>query len=300
MSKNPFRGKGLRAEHFEIETNYIIKDFLVERAITLIVAPPKKGKSLFAMGLTKYLIDNLDLNLQYFDFDNPLSAISDRGVDKIIKYYINGLDYIHPEEVAITSSEALNLLVKSAEPNSYKNYVMVFDSIADFVDVMSDSASNAFMNKMKILRNAGATIILLHHSNKNENNYKGSSVFRSACDNMFSLESEVVNSIESNFMFNVESGRFKVRNSAFNLLIEDFTLKLLNYDDVSMPHHVKEFIRDVKMALKKAKEPVNQTKLLEAIGKDKRDKTSCELLSEYSSRYWNFTEKGKSKLYTLI
>jgi RecA-family ATPase len=300
MSKNPFRGRGLRAEHFEIETNYIIKDFLVERAITLIVAPPKKGKSLFAMGLCKYLIDHAKLNLQYFDFDNPLSAISDRGVDKIIKYYVNGLDYIHPEEVAITSTEALNLLVKNAEPNSYKNYVMIFDSIADFADVMSDSSSSAFMNKMKILRNAGATIILLHHSNKNESNYKGSSVFRSACDNMFSLESEVVNSIESNFMLNVESGRFQVRNSAFNLLIDDFTLKLLNYDDVCMPHHVREFIREVKIALKKAKEPLNQTKLLEAIGKDKRDKTSAELLTEYTGRYWKLKETGKSKLYSLI
>lgn len=300
MSKNPFRGKGLRAEHFEIETNYIIKDFLVERAITLIVAPPKRGKSLFAMGLCKYLIDFAKLNLQYFDFDNPLSAISDRGVDKIIKYYVNGLDYIHPEEVAITSMEALNLLVKNAEPNSYKNYVMIFDSIADFVDVMSDSAASSFMNKVKILRNAGATVILLHHSNKNEHSYKGSSIFRSASDNMFALESEIVSSVESNFLLSVEAGRFKVRNSAFNLKIDDFTLNLLNYDDVCMPHHVREFIRDVTKVLKKEKVEMKQGDLLEAIGKPKADKTSLELLSQYTNQYWNFKEKGKSKLYSLI
>jgi len=298
--KNPFRGRGLRAEHFEIQTKYVIEDFLVERAITLIVAPPKKGKSRFAMGLCKYLINNSDLHPQYFDFDNSLAAIADRGADKIIKYYVNGFDYIHPEEVAISSNQALELLLKNAAPNAYKNYVMIFDSVADFVDVMSDSASSAFMNKMKTFRNAGATIILLHHSNKNESSYKGSSVFRSASDNMFSLEAEIVNSNESNFILNVEAGRFKVRNCAFSLKGDDFTLEILNYDDVCMPHHVREFIRDIKVALTKAKEPLNQTKLLEAIGKDKRDKTSSELLAEYSGRYWNFTEKGNSKLYSLI
>lgn len=296
---NPFRGKGLRAEHFEIKTNYIIKDFLVERAITLIVAPPKKGKSRFAMGLNKYLIENSELSPQYFDFDNSLAAIADRGADKIIKYYVNGFDYIHPEEVAMTSTQALNKLVENAKPNSYKNYVMTFDSVADFVDVMSDSASSAFMNKIKILRNAGATVILLHHSNKNETSYKGSSVFRSASDNMYSLEAETINTNESNFLLHVEAGRFRVRNSAFNLKADDFTLTQLNYDDVSMPLHVRDFIRDVKQALKKAKCEMKQGDLLDAIGKAKDDKTAREILTEYSGSHWEFKEKGNSKLYFL-
>jgi len=76
---NPFRGHGLKSEHFNHEVNYIIDNFLVEQAITIYFAPPKQGKSRYSLGLTKYLYENTDKIIQYFDFDNPLSALKERG-----------------------------------------------------------------------------------------------------------------------------------------------------------------------------------------------------------------------------
>lgn len=295
-----FKGKGLKEKHFDVKVNYIIDEFLVQGAITLIYAPPKKGKSSFAMGLCKYLMDTTALYPLYLDFDNPTIALEDRGINKVIKEYDGKFDYIHPDEICMSSLEAVNAMVRDTQENSYKDVVLFFDSVADFVDIMSDNATMSFMNKLKILRNAGATIILLHHTNKNEVGYKGSSVLRSGCDNVYALSSESATSVEDYILLHSESARFgKIRDTAFSLKRESWTIEKVNYDDVHMPYHVREFIREVKKALQKEKS-LSQAKLLEAVGKAKDDKTSRALLAEYSGRYWSFTEKGTSKTYTLI
>lgn len=274
--------------------------FWCRGAITLVYAPPKKGKSSFAMGLCKHLMESTKLYPLYLDFDNPIVALEDRGINRVIKEYSGRFDYIHPDEICMTSLEALNALVKDATQSDYSGVVLFFDSVADFVDIMSDSAVSSFMAKLKTLRKAGATIILLHHTNKNENGYKGSSVLKSGSDNIFSLSSESGTMLEDYILLHSESARFgKIRNTAFSLKRESWSIEKINYDDVHMPYHVREFIREVKRVLAKEKS-LNQSKLLEAIGKEKDDKTSRALLAEYSGRYWNFVEKGTSKTYTLI
>lgn len=297
-----FTGKGVSVENLNIEVNYIIHEFLVEGAITLLYAPPKNSKSGLSMGIVKHLITQTNLRPYYFDFDNPLIALKDRKLDKFIDTYKSKFDYLHQDIVAMEGKEALIEMVNECKenPSAYKKCVLFFDSASDFCDEMIDSSVKNFMNRLKVLRNAGATIVLLHHTNKRTGEYKGSTFFKSMSDNVFSLTSEIVNKDEDNILLESIAARFgNIRHAAFKLKKYVFNLERLVYDDMCMPYHVREFIREVKIALKKAKAPINQTKLLEAIGKDKRDKTSCELLTEYSGRYWEFKEKGKSKLYSL-
>lgn len=111
--------------------------------------------------------------MQYFDFDNSLSALKDRGIDELVEEGVGKFDYIHPEEVTITSREALDKLVENAQGNNYAGYVLFFDSATDFCDESNDNSVKVFMNKLKALRNAGATIIVLHHTNKKTRAIKG-------------------------------------------------------------------------------------------------------------------------------
>jgi RecA-family ATPase len=296
-----FKNKGLKIEHFNKKVNYIIDEFLVQGAITLLYAPPKKGKSSFAMGLTKHLMDNTNLYPLYLDFDNPIIALEDRGINKVIDDYNGRFEYIHPDIVCMTGIEAINEMVRDANNGAdYSDAVIILDSATNFVDVMDDRATTGFMNKLKILRNKGATLVILHHTNKREQGYKGSSNFRSDCDNVFMLTSEVANSFEDYILLSSESARFgKIRDSAFSLRRETWEIESINYDDVCMPHHVREFIREVRRVLTKEKQ-LNQTKLLEALGKPD-DKTSKEYLAEYTDRYWLCQDngRGKAKIYTL-
>lgn len=299
-----FKGRGLSKKHFNIKVKYIIEEFLVQGAITLIYAPAKNGKSSFCMGLCKWLMDSTDFYPCYIDYDNPTIAIQDRKADKIIEQYQDRFDYIHPDEVNISAQDALSEMLQDIKTTSYKNVVLFFDSAVNFIvggDVRNDAAVLRLMEKLKLLRSAGATIILLHHSNKNEAGYKGSGDFVTQCDNVFSLTSEDINKLEGNMLLERTHARFgKVKNAAFNLRKDNWEMTKVEYADVNMPVHVQNFIREVKRILKKAKEPLTQKVVLEALGKGEADKTTKALLTQYTGQYWSFTKKGTSNLYALI
>jgi len=297
-----FKGRGLTKKHFNKKANYIIDEFLVQGAITMIYAPPKNGKSSFAIGLCKWLMDNTDVYPCYLDYDNPTIALEDRKVNNIIEEYNTQFDYVHPDVIRMSAKDAINEMLNDVKNTSYSNVVLFFDSATNFIsDVGSDTAVSAFIEKMKILRSAGATIIILHHTNKSEAGYKGSGNFSSQCDNVFSLTSEDINELEGNILLERKDARFgRVKSVAFNLRKDNWEMKKVKYEDVNMPIYVQNYIREITRVLRKAKEPLNQTKLLEALGKNKADKTLLEILTKYTGVYWSFSEKGKAKLYSIL
>ncbi len=297
-----FKGKGLTAENFNMEVNHIIDGFIVQGSITLIYAPPKNSKSGLAMGVLKHIIENTSFYCCYLDFDNGIAALTDKRIDNFIEKYQGKFDYLNEDILCISGSSALNEMVEDCRnnPEAYKNLVIFFDSVTDFCDETSDTSAKAFMYKVKKLRNAGATVILLHHTNKRNGEYKGSSVFRSASDNVFALTSEVLCEDEDNILLERQNARFgNIANNAFHLKKYTWDITKVNYDDFCMPYHRREAINQIIRVLKKEVQ-LNQTKLLNALGKPD-DKTYKEILAEYSGRYWLCRDegRGKSKLYTL-
>lgn len=298
-----FNKKGLnKDEHFNIEVEFILDGFLVKNAITLFYAPPKNGKSCLAIAVAKYILQNTNFPVYYLDFDNPLVSLKDKKIDEFIGNF-ESLVYLHEEILCMTGKEALNTMVKDCEekPLAYKDIVMIFDSVTDFLtNETDDTAVKAFMHKVKMLRNAGVTVILLHHTNKKDGNYKGSSILKSASDNVFALTSEVLSDTEDNMLLRRDAGRFgNIKNCAFKVTKYIWEIEPIDYDDLCLPYHKREFIREVRKVLAKEKQ-LNQTKLLEAIGKPE-DKTAREYLAEYAGRYWICEDggRGKAKNYTL-
>lgn len=301
-----FKGRGLKKEkHFNLKVDYIIDDFLVKGAITLVYAPPKNGKSCLALAIGKNIIDKTGLSVFYLDFDNPIVSLKDKQIEEFISSdnCKGRFDYLHPDELCMEGKDALNEMAKDCteNPEAYKDIVLFFDSVTDFCNETDDNSAKSFMNKIKILRNAGATIFLLHHTNKKNGDYKGSTVFRSASDNVFALNSEVINCDEDNMLLKSESARFgSVRNVAFRVKKYVWELEVMDYEELEIPYHKREFIKSVRVILTKEKQ-LNQTKLLEAVGKAADDKTAKDMLEEFSNRYWTYDFKGKgsSKNYTL-
>ena len=297
---NPFKGKGLKSEHFNQEVNYIIENFLVEQSITMLYAPPKQGKSRLALGLASYLLESTDHEVMYFDFDNPISALSERGVDKVAERGGGKFDYIHPEVAGMESFETLNELVKHATPRAYKGWVFFFDSVTDFTNENDDSASKKFMHKVKALRNAGATVILLHHSNKNEKGYKGSSVLRSAVDNMYLVNLVSFTKGYDLFTLEAEAPRFTVSNVAFSLNNSSYAISPVEYQVAMITPIDKSIIDEVTKTLKLEKDGLGQSELLKAMGKEKNDKQYIRVLQQYVDRFWKLESgKNRKKIYKL-
>lgn len=297
----PFQGKGLRTEHFNQEVTYIIDDFLVEQAITMMYAPPKQGKSRLAIGIASYLFENTDHNVMYLDFDNPLSALVERGINKVIERGGKNFDYIHPEVAGMESHEVLSRLVAHADHGNYKGWVFFFDSLTDFANENDDSAAKRFMHKVKTLRNAGATVILLHHSNKSEKGYKGSSILRSAIDNMYLVNKISTTKGHDTFVLEAEAPRFDVKRVAFELNNHEYRVKKVDYELAIITPDDRGMIDTVLEHLRKAEEGLGQSELLKELDKPKNDRVLLSLFKKYEGRFWKI-EPGanKKKIYKAL
>jgi len=72
--------------------------------------------------------------------------------------------------------------------------LLIWDSLIDFHDGDEQSAKETrrFMKHFRALANAGATVIILHHTGKTETSqdYRGSSDIKAAVDTAYRLETE--------------------------------------------------------------------------------------------------------------
>lgn len=308
-----FRGKGARKSRERVVANYIIEDFLVENTITVIYGPPKQGKTMFLLGLVKWIYNNTGMYIEYFDFDNPLIAMQDRKADDLWEELNDRFDYIHPEELEknmrdedalfVEAKEVLDTLAKEADiaGKNYKNTVMIFDSASDFCDETNDNSVKGFMGKLKRLRLAGATIIFLHHANKQNPNHKGSTIFKSASDNIFKFKLDYEDENGKTFILEKDDGRFLVKHSAFKLSPNGFKLERLEYSEVCIPVHEQLDIRKVTVALRQNNAPMKQGELLDkALETTSANKTATAFLNKYDGKYWQSEQNGKFKIYSLI
>lgn len=289
-----FRNRGLKKENFSFEVNYLIDAFLVERAITLLYAPPKIGKSRFTLGLSKKLTHAYpEKIIQYFDYDNSLAALVDRKLEEVIEGETQ-LDYIHPEITAMSAQEVIKSLTDGVTPDAhdlYAEYIFVFDSVQDFIgDVRNDQLAKRFMNAMKKLRNAGATIILLHHANKNEKMYQGSLAFKSMSDNVYRLTKGTGSEGKDAFLLEVEAPRFKIEDVAF-LIDSKYALEQREYSELCLTPKEVLFIEQVKAVLLNEPEGISQSKLLKEMGYAKSNNAIIPMLQKFTNTIW-ITEEG--------
>lgn len=307
-----FRGKGVRRKNVSTKVEYILDNFLVKNTITLIYAPPKQGKSMFSCGLSKWICKNTNLYVEYFDNDNPLTALADRGVNNLWEELADKFDYIHPESleeatrddkvVVVDAKDALEILVKDADTltKNYDDTVFIFDSATDFCDESNDNSVKIFMGKMKTLRLAGATVIILHHTNKKDPNYKGSTVFKSASDNIYKLTTEYEDTEGKTYKLEVDSARFRVSDCAFALK-ENYDLETLEWDEVCIPISTQQEIRSITTVLTQNKNSITQGELLtKALNTNSTNKTATALLEKYDGKYWKSEKQGRSKVYSII
>ena len=189
----------MKSEDLGHEPEYLIDNVLVKNSLNMYFAKGGSGKSFLTIGLSISLIEQNKVNsVIYMDMDNSLVALKKRNIDKLIEKY-PALTYIHASRLENQPMMLLDYLVKQLkiEPNSFEDTLLVFDSIRDFIlgrDMNSDRDIAPVMQKLKLLREGGATVIFLHHTTKEGDgtNYKGSTSFRDSVDISYSISSKII------------------------------------------------------------------------------------------------------------
>lgn len=217
----------LHSSHFQQKTEFLIDGFLAKNMITLLYAEGGAGKSWLTMAVAK-ICDSMGLDVIYLDYDNPLPVLHSRGVeDKLIKPCSN-LYYIQRSRTTMNAFEMLRQLSAQSDNNaSLHNTIVILDSLRNVTDISNDSKAMQAMDLLMDLREAGATILVLSHSNKDGRNYQGSNNIVNSLDNMYQL-----NKIEApagciNYLLLTKKERADIVDTAFSLNLTLFTYLLI-------------------------------------------------------------------------
>ncbi len=304
---NFLRNKKINAEDLNREVEHLIKGLLVKNTLNMWFASGGKGKSLLALSLSiKLLKENLINEVFYLDMDNSVIALKNRNLEKLINQ-ISNLRYIHKIKID-SPKKLLKDMSASALSNKelFQNKLIIIDSIRDFLsgsDINHDTQVQPILEYLKHIREAGATIVFLHHISKSgvENKQsKGATAFRDSVDCSYYIDSNKISENMRSYTLTNDKDRIGfAENLAFEMDVKNLTLNLGNYEIATMDKREMEFVNKVKDILSE-NNGIKQTELLRMLDK-LHDKTTIELLKKYTDIFW-ITHIGdkNAKMYFLI
>ena len=285
----------IKTEELDLtKTEYLIDSFLVKEAITMIYGAASQGKTWFMYALAEKLLNQGIKRLYYVDMDNPKRQLIARGVDKNLLIYEN-IKYITKSSLKFSIDELLMSIKKEAYGRNFEDIVFIFDSTRDFVDVKNDRAAKGFMETMKQIREAGATVLLIHHATKSGRYIEGSAEFTRAADNVYELKQKLRSGTKIHYSLKVENDRDPIKDKSF---IVDTSSFLLSEDDDTFAKLSQEDEEFVKAVLNAIHNGLNtQGEILMSLGKKKDDKTARKKLESFIGQFWIKKQDGRKKLY---
>lgn len=294
-----------------IDVQYLIDHFIVKHEVTLVVAKPSSGKSLCSSAIANMVLLSGKINVVvYFDADNGTTTLSERGIPDLKKFHSRKFRYIHDSSA---SKSEMFQVIKVLESIDLHGYLIIFDSIKNFMPPGGDRNSNKevslLLDMPKRLRRHGATVIILHHTNKpqkdfQESTYAGSSAFEEDVSNAVILN---YNPHRNAFIFKPFKNRVgNLKEKAFNYLTEKSILVELDLFTAKETAYDEEVRIEIIAYLEGCEAPPNASQIKKHLasecGYTNNDKVHF-ILQAGKERFWRATkvkEKNNMDLYELL
>lgn len=276
-----------------------IKDFLYSNSVTLIYSPPKQGKTWLGYGITTTLAKRDDIRaIIYVDMDNGLASLNERAINnKLIP--IPKVRYVSRAKIDCSPIEYLKRIDDEAKRDNYKDVVFVLETTKDIIDTDSKSQSEDFMKIVMRIRDAGATVIIMHHATKTGKTISGVQVFINSPDNVYEMIQKAKETDKLHFMLSVTHARTLVKD--IGLTVSTKTLELEKLDEVyaTMTEYEESFTRNAKEVLAKNVDGLNKKELLETLGFEKDDKTANDTINKFDGKFWECKQEKRGKPYNI-
>ncbi len=290
----------------DLKVEYLYHNMIVKNEVTMIAAKPSSGKSLTAIAFTNMALQNNDVDyVFYFDLDNSLTTLKERNIQDLSIKWGKKLQYIHP---SFCEKPIIWRMIKELQSRDLTNCLIVFDSAKNFM-LNGDRDKNKDVSKVteifKALRNKGATVLFLHHTNKptrdlNELVYAGSSAWEEDSSNAFILNQ---NEHKKSFIFTPLKNRVgELAGIAFTYNT-DHTLTKIDYLKASETQEIEEINDEIKAFIEEQNQKPNYSKIMQHLQKEGYARNKANLaLQNGKDRYWKeekLTQNNRS-VYTLI
>ncbi|SFP99186.1 DnaB-like helicase N-terminal domain-containing protein [Hydrogenimonas thermophila] len=286
------------------KVEYVIQNLVVKNGITVFFGPSGGGKSTGVIGISyTALLDGTIKRVIYLDLDNGDTTIQERKIHELKRILRQRLRYISQDENKVWR------MIKELLKRDLHDTMIVFDSAKNFMkgkDRDKNKDVSELTEVFKRLRNNGATIIALHHTNKPnqemdeyEQVYAGSSAWREDVDNMFLL---VTNKYKNTFIFVpsknrvgiIEEQAYKIENHIIEKVETEWAKEDAEFEEIR--DQVISFIEDCKT-------PPTFSQILTFLIESGYSKNkSNKVIQKGKGRYWKIEKikKNNKNLYFLI
>lgn len=296
----------LTSEKLNRTTEFLIDGFLPKRMITMFYADGGVGKTWVSYGAAAFICENrLAKAVYYIDLDNPLDVLAERKVENMLINKYDNIKYIHRSDLAETALQTLERLASKecSKNHAYEDVVFIVDSIRNVTNIKNDERAMYMFNLLMDIREAGATILLVAHTNKDGKNYEGSNNVRNSIDAMFEAEQIAkVQDVSITIGLLVRKERAGIKGCVWTIDVNTLNMTTADALYSRMTHYEKEFSSKVKAILEKYPEGLNQGELLHQAGFKKDDKTARATLEKFEDKMWSRHQdkKGLPMKYMLI
>ncbi len=289
----------------EAKFEYLLDNFIVKNEITMIAARPNIGKSLTTFAAANMVLENKSITtVFYLDGDNGITTIKERKIHHIKQKWGKKLRYIQGR-----SSNEFYRVIKELRGMDLTNCLVVFDSIKNFMmggDRDKNKDVSRVMEVLKALRNNGATVIFLHHSNKPQKDidelmYAGSSAWEEDTSNAYILKK---NDDKGSFIFvPIKKRAGELHEQAYTYDSERFWLNRLDIEYAKQTKDDEEMIKETIEFLKSSRNKPMWSELwknLTELGYDKEK--ASKVIKNGEGKLWKFErgDRNNQKLYSLI
>jgi hypothetical protein len=307
-----FLQKGSDLQALDIKIEWIVDKLLPKQAITLLHGRGGIGKT----WLSHLLADAITKGLPFMgqvtklvpvvcvDFENSMPVL----VDRVRKIGIENVLFWHSSNEIQPPPKLDNLkweLYKTLPPGS----LLIFDTLraAQGRDENNSQDMAFILDRLKALRDAGFTILLLHHTPKgNDRIYKGSTAILDLADHILSLHrvrknnlDEIIDDDENEECFYRLGTKDKTRYEPFHLFM-NFDKERGGFKKAMDPDtEDMEAIRDILLE----RGSMNQTHLfnisktqLDIAGKGK----FTSLLYKGEGKYWKSIKEKRAVFYEAL
>ncbi len=292
-------------------TTFLVDKLIPEYSITLFYAKGGSGKSTVSTQIATAImsgkpfmgLDTIERPVVIIDYENPNAVVKERinAIDgsRVIYFWL-GKD--NPPQLNKQEWKELKSLV-----STLKNPLIIIDTLSSScsgLNILDNGDFSPIMHQIVKLRNIGCTIILLHHTPKqDETKYIGASTIYNNCDHILAMypvktpDSQKEMADEDDAKIYRLGTKDKSRFGHFAIYIEfddDKKIFVLAADpDQAVIDRLFRIIID--------NAPINQSGIIENFGSGASQVKLKRLLSRNEGRLWN-VEKGdhNAKIYRPI
>ena len=235
------------------DITWLINDVIPSPSIGVLYGYPGVGKSTILIEYCRKILElTNDVFIIYIDADMSINKLKEIGIDELIKKYKEKFIYAGKSTNLVERTQIfLQEIVELQKKHKNRKYLIIEDSLT-----LLSHKKNGFINTdslykyEKQLREAGATIVVIHHLNKS-GVFADSQQIENFADYTFLIERNEFNNCI--LLKPVKASRFNIKEKAYQtenrkIIKEiDFNIANISYAESSFVKIIVDLLQDCKM-----------------------------------------------------